>query len=142
MNSILSTAIVGLAFFVGSIPAKAKPNGPCDNKVSNAEMRQCYAKEQARVNSEVNLLANRIASDFQKEADNPSDGPVVTDLMRKAASSLALAQDHWKDYRDEHCHAVMYTWTTGSGAGTAYEACMLDLARLRLRELRSSFAGL
>jgi uncharacterized protein YecT (DUF1311 family) len=104
-------------------------------------MRECYSKEQVRLNAEVDLLVNKIAADLRRESDDPSDGPAVADLLRKAASSVVSSQNDWKAYSDGHCHAVMYTWTTGSGAGTACEACLFQLAQARLRELRASFSA-
>jgi uncharacterized protein YecT (DUF1311 family) len=121
------------------VRANAQSGDPCEKKTSNMEMRECYARAGARVNAETDTLAKRIADEFGREAQNPVNAPVVADLLRKAASSVMQSQKTWKDYRDQHCSAVEYSWTTGSGAGTAYEACLFELGQARLRELRSAF---
>jgi len=105
-------------------------------------MRECYTAEQVRINKTVDLLAEKIAAHLRKDAstDSASDN-VVAEILRKAALELTQSQKTWKTYRDHHCNAVMYTWTTGSGAGAAHQACMLQLGQARLRELRSAFQG-
>jgi len=105
------------------------------------EMRECYAREQARVTAEADSLADKIAAEFRKEAQDPAADGVVADTLGKAASAVTNSQTTWKAYRDQHCSAVEYSWTTGSGAGTAYEACMFELGQARLRELRSAFGS-
>ena len=119
--------------------AGAQSNHPCANKESNREMRECYAAEQARANAQVDLLVDEIASSFRKDAQDSSYGPVVDDLLIKAASSLIESQKSWRNFRDQHCRAVEFSFTTGSGAGTAYEACMLNLAQQRVKDLRNDF---
>lgn len=128
-----------LSTCVGPSLANAESVDPCGNKNSNMEIRECYAKEQTRVNLEADLLASKIAADLGKEAEDPVSKVGVADLLRKAAAAVTQSQKTWKAYRNEHCQAVEYTWTTGSGAGTAYEACMFELGQARLRELRSAF---
>jgi uncharacterized protein YecT (DUF1311 family) len=116
-----------------------KPDDLCQNKHSNVEMRECYANEQARVNSEADLLANKIAAVFRKQSQDSSNGAVITQLMLKAASAVLQSQKSWKEYRDQHCSAVEFSWTTGSGAGTAHESCMFNLGRQRVEDLRADF---
>jgi uncharacterized protein YecT (DUF1311 family) len=101
-------------------------------------MRECYTKEQTRVNLEADSLANRIVVSLQKEAQDP-EGGIGTDMLRKAASGVMRSQATWKIYRNQHCSAVEESWTTGSGAGAAFEQCMFELGQARLRELRSAF---
>jgi|SRR5579859_773460 len=112
---------------------------PCGGSNSNREMWDCYASEQARVNAEADRLAKNIAADHLKQAMDPKYKGVVADSLRKAASSLKLSQTSWKAYREQHCKAVEYSWTTGSGAGTAYEACMFHISKARLQELKIDF---
>jgi uncharacterized protein YecT (DUF1311 family) len=141
MKTIATTAVIALTLFsfVGSSLASAETGDPCSDKNSNMETRECCAKEQARVNLEADSLANQIAADFRKGAQYPAMVGVVADLLRKTASAVTQSQKTWKAYRDQRCRAVEYAWTTGSGAGTAYETCMFELGRARLRELRSAF---
>jgi len=102
-------------------------------------MRECYAREQARVNADTDSLASDIAAEFRKLAQDPALGPNVTDSMGKAASEVERSQETWRAYRDQHCSAVAYSWTIGSGAGTAYQQCLFRLGQARLQELRSGF---
>jgi uncharacterized protein YecT (DUF1311 family) len=121
-------------------PASSQPRDKCaDEKQSNAEMRQCYTKEQTRINAEADSLAREIAAELRKDARDPEMGPVVSDELRKAASSVTRSQTAWRVYRDLHCKAVAHTWTTGSGAGAAEAKCLFQLGQARLGELRSAF---
>jgi uncharacterized protein YecT (DUF1311 family) len=141
MKIIATAAVITLtaSSFLGAPLASAEASDPCSNKNSNMEMRECYAREQARVTAEADSLADRIAAEFRKEAQDPAADGVVADTLRNAASAVTGSQKAWKAYRDQHCSAVEYSWTTGSGAGTAYEACMFEFGQVRLRELRSAF---
>jgi uncharacterized protein YecT (DUF1311 family) len=126
----------------GSVPTNAQSNDdPCAPMKSNIDMRDCYAQEEARENREADALANTIAADLTKRSHDRRIGIAASDLLRKAAAELRLAQATWKTYRDQHCRAVMYTWTSGSGAGAAYQLCLLNLGKKRLQELRSDFSG-
>ena len=128
MKNFAALAFITLTLSTCAGPslANAESVDPCGNKKSNMEMRECYAKEQARVNLEADLLANKIAANLRNEAEDPVGKGVVADLLRKGVSAVTRSQTTWKAYRDQHCRAAEYVWTTGSGAGTAYEACMLD----------------
>ena len=121
--------------------ARAQSNDPCAKKESNREMRECYTAEQVRANTRVDVLVDEIISGFRKEAKDSSNGTVAGDLLRQAESAVMESHKTWKNYRDQHCRAVELSWTTGSGAGTAYEACMFDLARQRIQDLRKDFGA-
>jgi len=84
-------------------------------------------------------LAQQLAEKLLSEAKDPTEGPIVNGLLEKASSGVALSQKTWKSYRDEYCGSVADSWTTGSGAGTAYERCMFQLGKARLKQLRSDF---
>ena len=113
---------------------------PCSNTTSNAEMRQCYTAAQAKVNAQADSSARELAAEFRKQAQNPIlAGGVVPGELLKAASAVSASQKMWKAYRDRHCEAVAYSWTTGSGAGTAQEQCLFRLGQERLEELRTAF---
>jgi len=84
-------------------------------------------RHKKRVTAETDLLASKIAADFRKSAQDKDEGQVAADLMRKAADSMPESQTAWKIYREKHCQTVEYTWTTGSGAGTAHEICLFVL---------------
>jgi uncharacterized protein YecT (DUF1311 family) len=99
----------------------------------------CYAHEQALVNAEADALATKIATAFRQESQNPDNGAVSNELVRKAASAVLQSQESWRKYRDEYCSAIEFSWTTGSGAGTAYEACLFSLGQRRVQDLRVDF---
>lgn len=131
-----------LACLVASGQERAKSDDPCGDKSSNAEMRECYGSEQKRVSAEADSLANKIAVGFRKEARDPAYAGVDADILQKGAAAVVDSQKAWKAYRDMHCRAVQCGWTSGSGAGTAYESCMFELGKERLANLRSSFGDI
>jgi len=141
MKPIESAKVVAVVLlcFVSSVLSGSEFPDPCRDKKSNVEMRECYLNEQARVNADTDLLANHIGAGFRKQAQDPALGRGVTDSLRKAASGVTRSQKAWKAYRDQHCNTVADSWTTGSGAGTAYERCLFQLGQARLQELHSSF---
>jgi len=119
----------------------AKPKDPCVDPLhySNREMRDCYAREQGRANAEADTLVGEIASLLRDAAQDASNGSVVNGELQDAASKLLESQKSWRTYRDQHCLAVFSSWTTGSGAGTATEVCMFNLAQERIEALRRDF---
>jgi len=139
MKTIAAVAAFILVCLVVPPRAGAQSSDPCSDKNSNVEMRDCYSKEQARMNADTDLLASNITAQFRKLAQDPALGPNETDLLRKAASAVTRSQETWKTYRDQHCRAVAYSWTTGTGSGTAYESCLFRLGQARLEELHSAF---
>jgi len=138
MMTIRAMTVFILVCFFGPLRAGAQSGDPCSDKNSNVEMRDCYSKQQARVNAEADLLANNITAQFRKLAQDPALGPNETDLLRKAASAVTRSQETWKAYRDQHCRAVAYSWTSGTGSGTAYESC-LDKRDLKSFTLHSTY---
>jgi uncharacterized protein YecT (DUF1311 family) len=121
---------------------KGSTQDPCaDKDYSNSELRQCYSKEQSRVNAEADELAKEMAADFRHAAKDKELGNshISESLLRKAALEVLQSQNAWKASRDHLCNALFYSYTTGSGAGTAYEKCMYSLGRSRQRELEASF---
>ncbi len=140
MKTILAAAIVTLGSwcFVASASPTAKSDDPCQNKQTNMALRECYANEQLRANAEADSLADKIAAAFRGDAQDPSNA-VASELMRKAASAILQSQKRWKEYRDQYCSAVEFSWTTGSGAVTAQQACLFKLGQQRALDLRSDF---
>jgi uncharacterized protein YecT (DUF1311 family) len=120
---------------------KGTAKDPCaDKDYSNSELRQCYSKEQSRVNAEVDELAKEMAADFRREAkDELYESPIESEEFRKAASEVLKSQRAWNDYRDHLCNAVAHNYTTWSGAGTAFEQCMYELGLSHQRELEAAF---
>ena len=147
MKNFGNAAIVILVLlsFIASTSAATEPDDPCRDegyKKSNRETRECYSREQVRVTTETDSRANKIAYGLRQEArDFEARFPrtVVGEMLRRAASAVVRSQKTWKIYSAQHCKAVEYTWTTGSGAGTAYERCMFQLGKERLGLLQSEF---
>jgi uncharacterized protein YecT (DUF1311 family) len=137
----VSHLLAAIAILCCCTGALAKPKDPCVNPrhYSNREMRDCYGREQQRANADADTLVKEIVSQLRESAQDATNGPVVNGALRDAASKLLKSQQSWTIYRDEHCHAVGSSWTTGSGAGTAYEECMFNLAQQRIKALRRDF---
>jgi len=140
MTSTAFATFVLCGFFAVASDRGSTQNA-CDNKnFSNVELRQCYTKPQSRVNAEVDERAEEMAADFRREAKDENYGNgVISDELRKAASEVLQSQRAWKAYRDHLCNAVAHNYTTGSGAGAAYEKCMYELGRAHQRELEAAF---
>jgi Lysozyme inhibitor LprI len=62
--------------------------------------------------------------------------------LKNAISSLERAQSSWKYYRDAHCEMVAELYLNGSGRAAAEAQCIIDLTRLRIRELAVYGSGL
>jgi uncharacterized protein YecT (DUF1311 family) len=107
--------------------------------LANAERRLCYSKALQKLNLEVELTVKDFISQFRAGGTDRRDSPVAADEYRKAATAMMSAQQLWKKYREQHCQAVAHSYTTGSGAGTAYEACRFRVTQERLAELRNAF---
>lgn len=141
MSKKLAIAMFALSVFcsVSSAFPNVDSDDPCRNEQSNVEIRACYSKKQLRANRDADKLAKEIATDFRKEAGDFPTSKGISESLRKAAAGVDSSQKLWREYRDQHCEAVADSWTSGSGAGAAYEKCLLQLGRERLLELRSSF---
>lgn len=134
-----NTFAIVAAITVGWTLANAQSTDPCANRTSNRETRQCYSTEQVRLNAEAEALLSEIVTSLREGAKGSSQGAAVNHALQEAASTLVDSQQGWKRYRDQNCKAVELSWTSGSGAGTAYEACMFTLAQQRIQSLRNDF---
>ena len=141
MPSAFTASIFLTLMFVA--PAFAQQPDLCSKQgYSNAEMRHCYSKEKSAVDAEINSLVARIAEDFRRSAKQfPGErNDVIAQCSLRAASKVEQSQAAWKKYRQLHCGAIADSYTTGSGAGTAYEECAFRVGTERLKELRASFS--
>lgn len=145
-NSPLSSKMklgAGYALIISTIVFAGRSSAqddPCKDKQSNTDVRDCYRNQQLLVNRQADSLVHKIEVRLRRDGhDVKGQGEIAASLLLKSASSLAQSQSSWKSYRDEHCKAVMYSWTIGSGAGTAYEGCMYQMGKARLQELKSDF---
>lgn len=134
---VLAFCLLGQPALAGSKP----PRDPCRTKQSNFDMRECYTKEHAKVDAQLNSYVGKIATALAKATDKGPSATVPDDILRKAASGVTESQKSWNIYRDDYCTSVEDSYTTGSGAGTAYEECMFHLGQARLRELHRYFGS-
>ena len=117
-----------------------KPAEPCDiDGLSVREKTDCFYQEQSKVNREADALARKVAAGFTKTARDPMYQPVISSILRKGAAEVLKSQRSWRAYRDQHCQAVAYAWTSGSGSGTAQQRCLFELGKLRVQELKTAF---
>jgi uncharacterized protein YecT (DUF1311 family) len=133
-----------LAFCVLAQPALAvnKPaHDPCRTKQSNVDMRECYTTEHAKIDGQLNSYVGKIATALAEATRKHQRSTVPNDILRKAASAVTESQKSWNVYRDDYCTSVQDSYTTGSGAGTAYEECMFHLGQARLQELHRYFGS-
>ena len=133
----MSTVVAVTCVWAGGV--RAQDTNPCGNKDTAIDTRECYTREQTRVNAEADKLATSLATDMRKQAGDATLGAAASDLLRKGAAAVLQSQTAWKSYRDQHCQAVAFSFTTGSGAGTAHESCLLQLAQARMNELKGAF---
>ena len=140
MKALTISAVVAVTCGLSAgLGAQGNASDPCGNKETAIETRECYTREQTRVNAEADKLATSLAADMRKQAEDAALGAAASDLLRKGAAALLQSQTTWKSYRDQHCQAVAFSFTTGSGAGTAHESCLLQLAQTRMSELKAAF---
>jgi uncharacterized protein YecT (DUF1311 family) len=109
--------------------------------MSNAEMNECYSKAQIRMNKKADEIAARIAKDLRtiSPKEKALYGSAIVQMLEDAAQKIDTSQIHWRAYRDDYCNAITLSYTTGSGAGTAYEHCLYSTAAARVRQLLDDF---
>lgn len=140
MIEIRGMALFGL--FLLLLPAfiRGQSDDPCGGGgLANAERRICYSKADSKLSAEVEFIVKDWTAQFRRDAADRTESTVAADEFQKAAVAMISSQRLWKRYRQQHCNAVAHSWTTGSGAGTAYAACRYRLARERLAELKAAF---
>lgn len=135
---LILTGIFGLplvCFGQKDDPCRDGPN------VSNVEMRECYTKAQVGMNKLADDLVARTTANLRGTSPREKAlyGPVILQALENAATKLEDSQVSWQRYRDQYCDAVAFSYTTGSGAGTAMEECLYKTALARVRQLRLDF---
>ncbi len=103
-------------------------------------MRECYTKEHAEVDVQLDSYVKQVAAGLRRAAVEDAASTIEEGLIQNAASGVEDSQKSWKVYRDQYCKAVGDSWTTGSGAGVAYERGMFQLGLSRLQQLRSDLS--
>jgi uncharacterized protein YecT (DUF1311 family) len=146
MRRIVSKLIFwSLLSSVGAFNASAQRD-PCPHSFavsSNTEMRECYTKAQIDMNKRADEIAARIAKNLHtiSPKDKALYGYVIVQSLEDAAQKIGSSQIHWRAYRDDYCNAIGSSYTTGSGAGTAYEQCLYNSATARVHQLLDDFPG-
>ena len=114
------------------------PNGP---NTSNAEMRLCYTKAEIQMNKRADEIADRFAKYLRtiSPKEKALYSPETDQMFEDAAQKIDSSQTHWRAYRDDYCHAIALSYTTGSGAGTAYESCLYTTAAARVHQLLEDY---
>jgi uncharacterized protein YecT (DUF1311 family) len=138
-RTLVQVMLCVLVSAVGPIYASGQRD-PCPES-SNAEMRECYTQAQSQMNKRADELAARIVEDLRTPSpkDLDFDSPAIVKMLLEAAQKVENSQVRWRAYRDEYCSAIVLSYTTGSGAGTAYEHCMYSTAAARVQELLYDF---
>jgi len=131
---ILWSLLSGVCPFYASGQQDPCPDGP---NASNAERRQCYTKAQIPMNNKADEIAARIAGYLRtiSRKEQALDSPETVKMLKDAAQKIDSSQAHWRSYRDDYCNAIALSYTTGSGAGTAYERCLYTTAAARVHQL-------
>jgi len=116
---------------------------PCPDLAnsSNAAMRECYTKAQIDMNKRADEIAARFAEHLRtiSPKERALSSPEIVQMLEDAAQKIDTSQAHWRAYRDDYCHAVALSYTTGSGAGTAYESCLYTTAAARVHQLLEDY---
>jgi len=117
---------------------------PCPSyrsNASNAEINECYTKAQIHMNKKADEIAVRIAENLRtiSPKEKALYSSEMIQMLDGAAHKLGTSQTHWRAYRDDYCNTIKLSYTTGSGAGTAYEHCLYSTAAARVRQLLDDF---
>ncbi len=97
--------------------------GQCEDKVSTADMTQCYDAELKKADAELNRT--------YQEALGKLKGDNVT--------RLRTAQRAWVAYRDAQCQAAYKMFEGGTIAPLAFTQCKTKLTQSRTKEIRQTY---
>jgi hypothetical protein len=138
IRNLILTGLFGLPFLCFGQKDKPCPDGP---NVSNYETKECYWKAQIDMNKLADDVVARAIANLRGTSPREKEiyGPVILQLLESAAKKLEDSQVSWRSYRDQYCDAVKFSYTTGSGAGTAMGECLYRTALARVRQLRLDF---
>jgi uncharacterized protein YecT (DUF1311 family) len=93
------------------------------------------------MNKKTDEIAARIAYNLRtiSPREKALSSSEIIQMLRDAAQKIDSSQAQWKAYRDDYCDAIALSYTTGSGAGTAYERCLYSTAATRVHQLLDDF---
>jgi uncharacterized protein YecT (DUF1311 family) len=135
---ILLSLLSAVCPFYASGQQDPCPDGP---NVSNVEMRECYRKAQIEMNQRADEIAARFARNLRtiSPKEKALYSSEIVQMLEDAAQKVDTSQAQWRAYRDNYCNAIALSYTTGSGAGTAYEHCLYSVAAARVHQLLDDF---
>jgi uncharacterized protein YecT (DUF1311 family) len=109
--------------------------------MSNAGMRLCYTKAENQMNKRADEVAARFAEKLStiSPKEKALDSPETVKMLEDAAQKIDISQTRWRAYRNDYCNAIALSYTTGSGAGTAYESCLYTTAAARVHQLLEDY---
>jgi uncharacterized protein YecT (DUF1311 family) len=121
--------IIALSVLVlGSVHSQAQQmneaDSPCAGVVTTSDSVECLWK--AKAASEAKL------SSVYKEAAEKLDP--------KEVQQLAKTQELWSKYREANCSAERALYGLGTANTPAYLACLESMTRVRIKELRVTYA--
>ncbi len=100
-----------------------EPDSPCVNVVSTSDSVECLSKAKGSSDAELNSVYQGIRKR----------------LERDDAKRLLETERLWIQYRDATCDAERALYGLGTGAGSAYLACLEAMTRERTKELRVTY---
>jgi uncharacterized protein YecT (DUF1311 family) len=98
-------------------------DAPCRTPDSNVKVTQCFADAQAMADKNLNHTYNEILKNLE-----PDEKKLLIEAERL-----------WVKFRNASCRAERSLYGTGSGAYTAYVACMEAMTRQRTEDLSVAY---
>ena len=128
MISLVRSCLLLLAAFLcfNSIATAQHMNSasaPCRDVAITVAMENCFDKAYKAADSGLNQMYSQISQVLQPD-----------DLQR-----LKVAQRIWIQFRDATCTAESSLYNGGTASAPAYSACLEELTRLRIKDLRTMY---
>ena len=132
--ALIACLSVGIASAdtASGIPSEAS----CDY-TNNREYTECLGS----VLSALEPILSRYydaKKDVLRNLRTASGAPAIVQFpgeIEGALASLKHAQAAWQKYRDAHCDMAAREYLAGTGKAAGFAKCMIDLTRLRIRDL-------
>jgi len=96
---------------------------PCQNPGSTSDVTQCFADAQKAADKQLNETYSKIMGALEPDEKK----------------SLVEAERLWVQFRDANCRAERSLYGRGSGAYTAFIACVEAMTRQRTNDLLVSY---
>jgi len=99
------------------------------------QVSECYRKAKTTNDSELCAAAESHA--LEAQLNNIFEYTVTNGQEPDAVNALREAQVTWNNFREQDCHAVSYSYGSGTYRGTAFQECMAVHATRRIEDLKS-----